>query len=165
MNFTKKLFDISMTLPDSEILKPLFIVRSPQTDDEWRQYYKLRFDILRKKWNQTEGSEKDKGDATSFHLAAFTENKIIAVGRIQFNNEKTAQIRFMAVDENEQGSGAGTAVLNGLEAYAKENNISEIILNARENAINFYLKNGYEIIADGQLLFGEIKHKVMRKIL
>ena len=154
-----------MTNYHTDFLKPLLIIRSPQTDEEWEMYFKLRFEVLRKKWNQPVGSEKDLLEESCFHLAAFNENKIIAVGRIQFINETIAQVRYMAVDEKFQGTGAGTLVLKGLEEHARKNNAEEIILNARENAINFYLKNGYEIIGNAPILFDVIIHKKMRKVL
>lgn len=38
-----------------------------------------------------------------------------------------------------------------------------IVLNARENAIKFYEKNGYHIIEKSYLLFGKIQHYKMIK--
>ena len=41
----------------------------------------------------------------------------------------------------------------------------EIILNARENAVNFYKNSGYEVIRETYILFDKIQHFEMKKVL
>ena len=42
----------------------------------------------------------------------------------------------------------------------------KIVLNARDNAVEFYRKRGYDIIGDAEtLLFGVIRHVRMAKLL
>jgi predicted GNAT family N-acyltransferase len=53
--------------------------------------------------------------------------------------------------------------MNYLEELAQQKGIKEIILDARENAVKFYLSIGYEIFEDSYLLFGIIQHWKMRK--
>jgi hypothetical protein len=38
-----------------------------------------------------------------------------------------------------------------------------VVLNARESAIPFYQKHGYQIIGDAPTMFGSIKHSKMQK--
>ena len=38
----------------------------------------------------------------------------------------------------------------------------QIILHARENAINFYLKNGFKLGQKTHILFGEVQHYLMK---
>ncbi len=40
-----------------------------------------------------------------------------------------------------------------------------IVLNARDNAVAFYRKRGYDIIGDAETLFGVIRHLRMAKIV
>jgi N-acetylglutamate synthase-like GNAT family acetyltransferase len=139
------------------------IVRVPLTDEEFDKYYDLRWRILRAPWNQPKGSEKDELEGNSIHIIAIIEGEIVGCGRIHFNSIDEAQIRYMAVENELQGRGIGKLILNELEQKALEKGAKKIILNARENAVKFYDKNGYKIVKESHTLFGEIKHFLMRK--
>ena len=89
----------------------------------------------------------------------------IAVGRLQFNTKEKAQIRYMAVAEDFQGQGLGSQIIATLEDIAREKSIQRMILQARENAVQFYKNHCYEIIEKTHLLFGEIQHWLMGKDL
>jgi ribosomal protein S18 acetylase RimI-like enzyme len=43
--------------------------------------------------------------------------------------------------------------------------MSVIVLDAREAAVGFYRRNGYEAVGEGHVLFGEVRHSKMRKRL
>ena len=132
---------------------------------DFDKYLELRWRVLRKPWDQPRGIEVDELDDKAIHIAAYDEDKIVGVARLHFNSKEEAQIRYMAVDENYRNRGIGSKMLENLEKIAKEKGARYIILNARENAVEFYLKNGYELIEKSYLLFGTIQHYKMRKVL
>ena len=139
----------------------------PTTSEEFKKYYNLRYEILRKPWGQPPGSERDEGEETSIHRMII-DNKTgdaLAVGRLQFNSTHEAQIRYMAVLDEFQGQGLGSQIISALEDVARENGNKWMILSARGNALQFYKNNGYEIMIKTHLLFGEIQHWLMRKEL
>jgi len=138
-------------------------IRKPKTEQEFEQYYDLRWRILRKPWHQPIGTEKDELEDQSIHIAAFCENKIIGCGRGHFNTKSQAQIRYMAVEEKYQGQGLGSRLLKVLEKKLFKAGAKEINLKAREQAVSLYKKQGYVIYNEGKIMFGEIKHYWMRK--
>jgi len=143
-------------------------VKSPETAAEWENYFQLRWKILREPWGQAVGSEKDELEfsATSFHaLATNINGHEMGVARIQLLTDEKAQIRYMAVNNSEQGKGIGSSLITYLEIIAKANNVKMIILQARENAIPFYLTHNYIIKAKSFLLYGQVQHFLMEKIL
>ena len=142
-------------------------ILAPATSEEFESYYNLRWQVLREPWGQTKGSERDKEDEVSHHRMIIDETTgdAVAVGRLQFNTDEEAQIRYMAVAENFQGQGIGSKIVVALEDIALEKGANRIILQARENALKFYRKNGYEIIEKSYLLFDEIQHWLMKKEL
>ena len=142
-------------------------ILKPTTTEEFRKYYSLRYEILRKPWGQPLGSERDDGEETSIHRMIINKltGKTLAVGRLQFNSKDEAQIRYMAVSDDFQGQGLGSQIISSLEDVARRNGIKWMILSARENALQFYKKNGYEIVEKTHLLFGQIQHWLMRKAL
>ena len=137
--------------------------KEPKTEEESKQYYDLRWRILRQPWNQPRGSEKDEKEENSIHIIVIHNDKVIGCGRGHFNSLIEAQIRYMAVDKSYQGKGIGTKILRALENKLTKKGAKTIILNARENAVKFYKKHDYKIIGKGNTLFSVIKHFKMRK--
>jgi predicted GNAT family N-acyltransferase len=136
------------------------------TPDEFRRYYDLRWKILRAPWKQPRGSEQDELEQSSHHLMVVdSQQAVIGVGRLHFNNIREAQIRYMAVAIKQQRKGIGTLLLNALEQRAIELGAARIVLDARENALRFYRKQGYEIQGPGHTLFNSIAHIKMKKDL
>jgi N-acetylglutamate synthase-like GNAT family acetyltransferase len=138
----------------------------PRTEEEVRQYYALRYEILRKPWNQPRQSTMDEWEDQSIHVLMIDEKgSAVACGRLQLNSKEEGQIRSMAVKTDMQGKGMGTEIIKWIEQKARELNLKTIILDARENAVKFYESNRYKVIGESYLLFGVIKHYKMKKDL
>ncbi len=61
---------------------------------------------------------------------------------------------------------AGKALACGrLHLTARGRGAAGNLLNARDNAVEFYRKRGYGIIGDGETLFGVIRHVRIAKLL
>lgn len=143
----------------------LIELKEPKTELELETYYQLRWELLRKPWNQPRGSEKDSDEDDAIKVMAIVANQVIGVGRIHHKHDYIWQIRYMAVDPSYQGKQIGAKILENLENIAKSKGAEKIILEARKNAVKFYKKNGYQIYRNGKILFEEIKHFWMHKIL
>ncbi|MBN8696762.1 MAG: GNAT family N-acetyltransferase [Bacteroidetes bacterium] len=138
----------------------------PQTPKEFEAYYLVRFNTLRKPWNQPLGSEKDQFEENSIHaMATDSTGSVLGVCRLQYNSPTEGQLRFMGVVEDARGMGIGKLLLDYLEKKAKYSGAKTMILQARENALPFYLKCGYSTKEKTHLLWGEIQHYLMTKEL
>ena len=141
-----------------------FLINSPKSKSDFDSYYYLRWKILRKPHDQEIGSEKDSKELDSYHVMASTMNgELIGVGRIHKENNKKAQIRYMAVEEDYRKKHVGMLILDKLENYAIDESVESIYLNSRESALKFYIKNGYKIIKKSHVLFGNLQHWLMIK--
>jgi len=142
-----------------------YLIKEPKTSNEFELYYKFRWEILRKPHGQLIGTERDEFEDKSYHLMITkSSHEILAVGRLhKIEKENCAQIRYMAVSENYQRRGLGKTILINLEKYAINNDINKIILHSRENVIDFYKKNGYEVIKKTHILYDSIQHWMMLK--
>ena len=140
-------------------------IKSPQTDAEWKAYYALRFNVLREPWNQPLGSEVLADEDQAIHAIAVEDNEVLGVARMHESAEKQGQVRCVATATAAQGKGIGKAIMAYLEDQAKAKGWTEIVLEARENAVPFYRAIGYTIVAESYLLFGEIQHYRMSKTL
>jgi len=140
--------------------------KAPQSLEEFEKYYQLRWQILRKPWQQPLGSEQDEFEQQACHRMLVNENdEIIAVGRFHQVGQHQAQIRYMAVQKNSQGLGFGKQLIQALEQEAARQGINEITLNAREQALNFYHKLGYFKQGFAHQLYDQVNHYTMTKSL
>ena len=119
------------------------IFRRPLGDKEFEEYDFFRWKVLRKPIGKKIETLKDNFDKDSFHIIGLYNKVIIASGRVHFNNDDEAQIRYMAVDNAFRAQGVGKEVLKILEEYIKKNNAKKIILNARNDVIEFYKNSNY----------------------
>lgn len=143
---------------------PNYSIKSPEDNQEWEKYLLFRWEMLRKPLGMSKDSLSDSVEEESFHLMGISkEGRVIASGRVHFNSTDEAQIRYMAVDDSFKRNGIGSQIVKSLEKYAISEGAKVMILNAREQAISFYLSLGYEEVGPYQSDTG-IPHKIMKKI-
>ncbi len=124
----------------------------------------LRYAVLRKPWNQPRSSAIDNTDSASYHVTGHFKNQLVACGRLTLNNN-TGQIRYMAVLPDFQGQGLGKKLMECLENEARQHSVTELVLNARENALDFYSRCGYLNAGYVFTLWEKIPHYKMYKVL
>jgi len=137
----------------------------PSNENEFEIYYKIRYEALRQPWGKPVGSEKDDSEDSSLHFMALENGIPLGVCRLQYNDEKVAQIRFMAVNEASRGKGIGKILIDFAEKRASNDGRNLMILQARDYAIPFYEKSGYTIKEKSFLLWDLIQHYLMEKNL
>jgi predicted GNAT family N-acyltransferase len=140
-----------------------FTIRQPESPEEFKSYFNLRYRILRAPWGEPEGSEVDDIEDQCFHIMVTNGETVLGVGRLQYNTENEAQIRYMAVEKEYEANGIGRMLVNALEQQARNKNMCTVILDAREPAVGFYQKLGYSIEKKSYLLFDKIQHYRMTK--
>ncbi|WP_286264325.1 bifunctional GNAT family N-acetyltransferase/hotdog fold thioesterase [Thalassotalea atypica] len=143
------------------------LVITPQSQEELNAYYLFRWQQLRAPWQQPQGSEKDELESQALHRMIIDQDtkSVIAVARLHFDDQFTAQVRYVAVDGGQQGKGIGRILMDELEKVARERGITSVNLNAREVSLAFYQALGYQLIEKSHLLYGEIQHFLMSKSL
>jgi predicted GNAT family N-acyltransferase len=140
-------------------------IRSPKTESEWEQYYDLRYRILREPLGKERGSERNEGDQTGIHFALYDNKQLKAIARLDNAGEKSAQVRFVAVETALQGKGYGRKIMEATEIAAKHSGSEKMILHARDYAVEFYLRLGYKVIEPSYKLFDVLQHYLMEKEL
>ena len=121
-----------------------YFIRPPESKEEWKNYFIFRWELLRKPLGMSKESLEDDLEDSSYHLMGIDdENNVIASGRVHFNDNNQAQIRYMAVKDSYKRKGIGSEIVTKLEEYASSKGAKKMVLNARENALSFYLSLGY----------------------
>ena len=142
-----------------------YFIRPPESKEEWKNYFIFRWELLRKPLGMSKESLEDDLEDSSYHLMGVDdENNVIASGRVHFNDNNQAQIRYMAVKDGYKRKGIGSEIVIKLEDYASSKGAKKMVLNARENALSFYLSLGYSEKGPYQSDTG-IPHSKMEKDL
>ncbi len=146
-------------------MSPLSIIPIEFATPEYDQSVQLRDAILRKPLGLEFTVEYLAKEYNYHHLVAYNE-QLQMVGcliLVPLENQ-IAKMTQVAVREDQQGKGIGTALVAAFENYALDLGFKEIVLNARDVAIPFYEKLDYK--KEGKP-FTEvsIKHYKMKKVL
>jgi N-acetylglutamate synthase-like GNAT family acetyltransferase len=129
------------------------------------QIIDLRYAILRQPWNKPRETATDEQELSSINAYIEDNGGVVACGRLQNNGGGMGQIRYMAVDARYQGKGLGKLIVAKLEEEAKRIGLTTIELQARENALQFYQSQGYQVKETSFKLWDIIQHYLMTKDL
>jgi ribosomal protein S18 acetylase RimI-like enzyme len=83
-------------------------------------------------------------DADGMHLGAFRDGQLIGVGSF-FSEDKTVQLRKLAVDEAFQGQGIARCLLTQAFNLLTKNGFEVVWCHARVSATEFYRKIGFDL--------------------
>jgi len=131
---------------------------------EYEDTLVLRYEVLRKPLGLSYDPRELAEEDDSFHIATRLEGKVVACLVLKPLDERCIKMRQLAVRESSQGKGFGRELVNYAESFAKERGYSEIVLHARETALGFYEKLGYQIEGNPFTEVG-LPHLAMRKKL
>jgi len=159
----------------------------------FEEYYRCRFDVLRKPIGFPRGSEILADDDQALHSYIKLENVVVAVGRahvipndsdgsqadhagpgaaqcppfgplVEGGPRPAIQIRQMGTRTEFQRRGLASKVLSELELGAVESFGAKVgFLQARINAIPFYQSQGWELIDEPYEIKGIGPHRSMMK--
>lgn len=124
----------------------------------------LRFRALREPFGMPRGSEEFPFEGESIHLVASTDQHV--VGCVLFHPDGAGGGRLfqMAVDPAFRGRKVGVALVRAMEARLAAEGLREIHIHARDEAVGFYERLGYEIFGEPFVEI-DISHRMMRKTL
>lgn len=139
----------------------------PQTEEDWKQYRNLRYEVLRKPHGQPRGSESDHPlEPISTHILAKIDGRVVGGGcwamlsRPDGNGGrcKYARFRQIAVDPEYRKHGIATKITDLIEASAREQGAVDIVGTTRNELIEYYRRKGYHTTGEGPTLFGTVAH-------
>ncbi|KAL0236058.1 hypothetical protein GEMRC1_002640 [Eukaryota sp. GEM-RC1] len=131
-----------MTVSSSDADEPSLSLVS-QDDPFFEELLDVRYKLLRKPLGMALGSERNKLDQSSIHLALMRNSKVVACVSLCCKGEYCGKVFQMAVDRDLQNKGFGLKLMRGLVDHAKSNDIKSLWLNARSEAMRFYERAGF----------------------
>lgn len=119
-----------------------------KVDQTWQLYlvYNIRANIVFNGIDHKLVDEFNEEFGKEYHYTLLADGETgIGTMRINYISDKVGKIERVAINSNYQKQGLGSQLLTYTEDVLKAQAIEEIIINAYEPALDFYLKNGYEI--------------------
>ncbi|MES2746243.1 MAG: GNAT family N-acetyltransferase [Bdellovibrionota bacterium] len=125
---------------------------------------KLRHEILRQPLGLKFSPDDLAAEAGYLHFGAFADPDMVGTMQLVKLDEQVLKMRQVAVSALVQGQGVGRLLVDFAEHFAKSYGFQTIVLHARDTAIPFYDKLGYETISE---IFEEvgIPHRKMQKLI
>ncbi len=145
----------------------MILIKSPLTREDFKQYYDLRYRVLREPWGQPRGTEKDDFEPISQHfMAVESENgEIIGVVKMFEKEPGVAWVSHLAVASRHQNKGIGKMLMDHVENLAREQGYRTIGCMSRLNTTKYFEKMGYKVAGMPSHYFGTTQVIWMEKPL
>ena len=124
----------------------------------------LRARLLRAPLGLTFSSEELEAESAELHFALVDQDQVLACAVIVPLSSDLAKLRQMAVHENHQRQGLGSSLIRQIEPALQNRGFQQIELNAREEAVNFYQRLGYQTVGDRFMEVGIGHWKMYRQL-
>ncbi len=149
-------------------------IREPESEEETEAYFRLRYEQLRKPQGLPPGSER-RGEIErgSTHLIALFRGKIIGATAMiaGMNHDPESGERYvfvhwrmMAIADGIKRAGLGSTMYAEIERRARALGAREVIGNARDDKLGFFLSLGFHPTGPGEEVAG-ITHTAIAKRL
>jgi GNAT superfamily N-acetyltransferase len=138
-----------------------------------RELHELRRRVLRENDATKSVDEPRDAEPASMHFAGLLDGRVVVSASFYptiapIRSELLSyQLRYMAVDADVQGHGYGARVLDAAESLLVDVGAEQLWANARDTALGFYLKTGWELIPGSEHISAEtqLPHHVIVKLL
>ena len=132
------------------------------TQDEMLKAYSIRSIVFIEEQHCPYDIEVDGKDFSALHVLGELDNEPFATGRMRFIGE-WVKLERLAIRQAYRGKGYGNHLLEFMIRTARENGYKKIKLHAQTQALDFYIKHGFE--PKGDLFFeADIEHLLMVRV-
>ncbi len=133
--------------------------------NEYEKMVSLRADILRKPLGLSFSADQLDKEKDDILIGAFDEEDMIGCCILTRVDNNTVKLGQMAVQNNLQGKGIGESIMNFAENLAVDKGYKKMIMHARDTAIGFYEKLGYNVVGDGFLEVNIPHHRMEKELM
>ncbi len=138
-------------------------VKAVSNEQELKEAFVIRRKVFVDEQQVPEEEEIDALESEAAHFILSINKKPAGAGRLRVV-EGYGKIERICILKEDRGTGAGKALMDHIQAFALENGLNKLKLNAQIQAIPFYSKLGYETVSE-EFLDAGIPHKTMVKKL
>ena len=134
-----------------------------QTPEELQQVMAIREEVFVREQQVPPELEKDAEDDSAIHFLALVNGQAVGAARLVVHGDE-GKVGRMSVLSPFRGRGIGSALLQKVEAAAREQGLVRLRLHAQDHALKFYQRLGYQVTGEAFLEAG-IVHFPVEKLL
>ena len=138
-------------------------VKIVENQKELEDAYSIRKTVFVEEQAVPLDEEIDAFENDAEHFVMYHEGSPVGAGRFRFI-DGYGKVERICVLKEARKTGAGKAIMNTIENYAREKDIHKLKLNAQTHAIPFYAGLGYQVVS-AEFMDAGIPHKMMVKEL
>ena len=127
--------------------------------------FDVRIDVFVEGQDVAVDLEMDGKDETARHVVAYDGDVPVGTARLRRPDPGLAKIERVAVREDYRDRGVGTALMDAIEALAREEGLERAVLHAQTRVEEFYGSLGYVRTSDEVFEEAGIPHVEMTKDL
>lgn len=116
----------------------------PHGSTLYDEVVRLRYRVLRKPLGMVYTPEQLAAEAPYMHLALLRGGEVVACLYCYPQDGNALRVKQVAVKPELQGQGLGRTIMEAAERLAASIGASQVVLNARQAAFDFYSRIGYE---------------------
>ncbi|QSG15710.1 GNAT family N-acetyltransferase [Halapricum desulfuricans] len=140
-------------------------VDAPDEDDSvYQDALSVRTTVFVEEQGVPADLEVDEHESDAIHLVAYDDDEPIGAARLRRPGETTGKVERVAVRSAYRERDVGTALMERLEAVARDRGLETMRLHSQVRAAPFYARFGYERVGERFEEAG-IPHVEMRKTL
>jgi predicted GNAT family N-acyltransferase len=132
-----------------------------ENQKELEDAFSIRKTVFVEEQNVPLEEEIDQFEDEAVHFVLYNDDSPIGAGRFRVV-DGYGKVERICVLKEARKTGAGNAIMNGIEEHALEQGLHKLKLNAQTQAIPFYARLGYEVVSE-EFLDAGIPHKTMMK--
>ncbi|MFD0829612.1 GNAT family N-acetyltransferase [Neobacillus sp. M.A.Huq-85] len=136
-------------------------VKIVENEKELEDAFSVRRTVFIDEQNVPEEEEIDQHEKEATHFVLYHEGSPIGAGRFRLV-DGFGKVERICILKQARGTGAGKAIMNGIEDFARKKGIQKLKLNSQTHAIPFYGRLGYEVVSE-EFMDAGIPHKTMVK--
>ena len=131
---------------------------------EYLKMVNLRDIVLRRPLGLSFDNDELMAEKDDILIACMDDEDVLGCCILEKVNNLTVRLRQMAVPDSLHGRGIGASIINFAENIARDKGYKLMTMHARDSAIGFYEKFGYQIKGN-QFKEVNLPHHVMEKNL
>lgn len=112
--------------------------------DQYLEELELRDQLLRAPLGLSFSDDQLAAESSQLHFGILDQRRLVACAVIVPVSEELAKLRQMVVAKSHQRQGVGSTLVQSIEATLAERGFKRIQLHARDTAVGFYQRLGYE---------------------
>ena len=131
---------------------------------EYEQMIALRHQLLRQPIGLEFSVEELQKEKSDILIASIDHERMLGCCILSPVEQGVVRLRQMAVLKPFQGKGVGESILHFTENIARDKGFAKITMHARNSAIGFYERFGYQLVGDEFMEVG-LPHHHMEKLI